>query len=349
MTTAPLPIKLAVVIGRFQPWHNGHAGLLRQALASAPRVAVVIGSAHRARSAKNPFTFDERVTMISTSLPDAERARVSFIAVRDYFDDDRWSAHVQQAVEALVDEGAEIALVGHFKDDSSYYLNHFPQWQLVEAPREGLTDATALRRVLFEAGHSGPALDALAGEVPPAVLQYLKAWSLLPYCAQLAEEHAVIAQTIAAWACTPYPSIFTTVDAVVQTAGHVLLIRRGAAPGKGLWALPGGYLEPRERLLQGALRELTEETGLPLLPSTLEEALAGVRVFGHPDRSQRGRTITHAHHFDLRLDHLPEVKGADDAAEAKWVPIAQLKDMEDQLYDDHFHILDTFLHMTGDR
>ena len=345
MTTAPLSIALAVVIGRFQPWHNGHAALLRKALTCEPKVAVVIGSANRERSAKNPFTFDERVAMIAASLSDEECRRVSFIPVRDYFDDARWSAHVQQAVEALVSEGAEIALVGHCKDDSSYYLNHFPQWQLVQVPREGSTDATALRRVLFEADHTSPALAALAGEVPPAVLQYLKAWVLLPHCARLTEEHTVIEQTKAAWACTPYPSIFTTVDAVVRTAGHVLLIRRGAAPGKGLWALPGGYLEPRERLLQGALRELQEETDLALLPSTVEEALAGVHVFDHPDRSQRGRTITHAHYFDLRLDHLPEVKGSDDAAEAQWVPIARLTEMEDQLYDDHFHILDHFLHL----
>jgi bifunctional NMN adenylyltransferase/nudix hydrolase len=255
---------------------------------------------------------------------------------------------VQRAVEALAPEGAEIALVGHFKDDSSYYLNHFPQWRLVEAPRVPVSDATALRRVLFEAEHTGAALGAIAGEVPRTVLQYQKAWVLLPHSARLAEEHAAIAETKAAWAGTPYPSVFTTVDAVVQTAGHVLLIRRGSAPGKGLWALPGGYLEPRERLLQGALRELQEETELALLPSTVEEALVGVHVFDHPDRSQRGRTITHAHHFDLRLDHLPEVKGADDAAEAKWLPIAQLKDMEDQLYDDHFHILDHFLHLTGE-
>jgi bifunctional NMN adenylyltransferase/nudix hydrolase len=137
VTTAPLPIELAVLIGRFQPWHNGHAALLRQALTCAPKVAVVIGSSRRARSAKNPFTFDERVAMISSSLSEEEVACVSFIPMRDYFDDGRWAEHVQRAVEARAPEGAEIALVGHFKDDSSYYLNHFPQWQLVEAPREG--------------------------------------------------------------------------------------------------------------------------------------------------------------------------------------------------------------------
>jgi bifunctional NMN adenylyltransferase/nudix hydrolase len=102
-------------------------------------------------------------------------------------------------------------------------------------------------------------------------------------------------------------------------------------------------VEPRDTLLQSALRELQEETGLRLLPDTLAGAFRGVAVFDHPDRSQRGRTITHAHHFDLGERELPELQGADDAAQARWVPVAELAAMEEQFYDDHFHMLDRFL------
>ncbi|MDP9108408.1 MAG: adenylyltransferase/cytidyltransferase family protein, partial [Pseudomonadota bacterium] len=49
---------LAVLIGRFQPFHNGHASLLAAALAAAPQVVVVLGSSFHARSAKNPFTWE---------------------------------------------------------------------------------------------------------------------------------------------------------------------------------------------------------------------------------------------------------------------------------------------------
>ncbi len=132
----------------------------------------------------------------------------------------------------------------------------------------------------------------------------------------------------------------------MQTGGHVLLVRRGGYPGKGLWALPGGFLEPRERLLQGALRELAEETQLGVLAPTLVEALVGVAVFDHPDRSQRGRTITHAHYFDLKTRQLPAVTAADDAALAQWVPVASLPAMEEQFFEDHFHILNHFLQLT---
>ena len=123
-------------------------------------------------------------------------------------------------------------------------------------------------------------------------------------------------------------------------------IQRGDFPGKGLWALPGGFLEQRERLFQGAMRELVEETRLAVLASSLADALVDVKVFDHPDRSLRGRTITHAHFFDLQTEHLPDVEADDDAAQARWVPIGQLAGMEDRFFDDHFHILNQFLGLT---
>ena len=128
----------------------------------------------------------------------------------------------------------------------------------------------------------------------------------------------------------------------VASAGCVLLIRRGGHPGKGLWALPGGFVEQGERLLAGAMRELHEETSIAMLDSSLAAALVAVQVFDHPDRSQRGRTITHVHHFDLRSDFLPEVQAADDAALARWVPFAELAAMELAFFEDHFNILDHF-------
>jgi bifunctional NMN adenylyltransferase/nudix hydrolase len=182
--------------------------------------------------------------------------------------------------------------------------------------------------------------------VPMAVRQYLKAWSILPHHAQLVEEHRALEAYKASWRSTPYQPIFSTADAVVKTAGQVLLVRRGGLPGKGLWALPGGFVEPHERLLQAALRELCEETKLAILMTTLIDGLVDVTVFDHPDRSLRGRTITHAHFFDLKTERLPDVEGADDAAQAAWVPIEQLASMEDQFFEDHFHILDHFLQLT---
>ncbi len=344
--TTPAHADAAVLIGRFQPFHSGHASLLQLALDTAPRVIIVLGSSFHARSARNPFTWQERMAMIAASLPPADQQRVSYVALRDYYDDARWADALHREVQQQAGEGSQTALIGHFKDASSYYLNHFPQWQLIAAENERAIDATRIRRILFEAEDIEISLAVLAELLPTAVRQYLAAWVLLPHFALLVEEYQQIAQYKAAWSSAPYPPIFSTVDALVKAAGHVLLIRRGGFPGKGQWALPGGFVEQRERLLQGAIRELNEETSLGVLESTLENALVEVRVFDHPDRSQRGRTITHVHFFDLKADHLPIVEGADDAAQASWLPIKQLAAMEEEFFEDHFHILDDFLHLT---
>jgi bifunctional NMN adenylyltransferase/nudix hydrolase len=186
-------------------------------------------------------------------------------------------------------------------------------------------------------------LAGIASQVPASTVDFLRAWAQLPFFEPMRAEWQEVAEEHAKWAGSPYPPVFVTVDAVVRMADHVLLIRRGRSPGKGLLALPGGFIEQRETVYQSAVRELEEETGLRLLPSTMTAALKEVRVFDHPDRSQRGRVITHAHYFAFGESRLPEIAGSDDAVEAKWVPIEQLAGMEDQFHDDHFHILDAFL------
>jgi bifunctional NMN adenylyltransferase/nudix hydrolase len=57
----------------------------------------------------------------------------------------------------------------------------------------------------------------------------------------------------------------------------------------------------------------------------------------------RGRTITHAFHFDFPTGPLPAVRGSDDAARAKWLPVAEVMGMRGQLFEDHYFILERFL------
>lgn len=333
----------AVLIGRFQPYHLGHAALLAKALAAAPKVVVVLGSAHQARDAKNPFSWQERAAMIRATLDEATAARLAFVGIRDYYDDRRWASAVQAAVGEHAAAGASIALVGHQKDASSYYLSRFPAWTLLAAPPAGEIDATSLRQIYFGSDDPAATRALLSTLVAPAVIEYLKGWAHLPAYARMREEHLALVESRKRWGSGP----FITVDAVVRAAGQVLLVQRKNSPGKGLWALPGGFLDGRERVLHGAIRELREETGLAALDSTLEAALKDTAVFDHPDRSLRGRTITHAHYFELQHSRPPEVHGADDAAVASWVSVDALAAMEDQFFEDHFHILNHFLDVTA--
>ena len=345
---------VAVYIGRFQIFHNAQLALLRRALATAGECIVVLGSAFQARSPRNPFTWEERAEMIRLALPQADRDRVKFLPVRDHYDQARWVAAVKHGVAQLhpANPGPpSVVLVGHLKDATSAYLRVFPHWTLEDVGSQGDIHASALRDAYFGAAHDGtlePALAALVSQVPGSTVQFLRAWSSLPYYAVVAEEWESLRRERALWDGVPYPPVFVTVDTVIQCGQQVLLIRRGRAPGKGLLAVPGGFLEPRETVWQSALRELDEETGLRLLDSDIEAAFKAVRVFDHPDRSQRGRVITHAHWFDLGTRRPPELTAGDDAADAQWVPIAELAGLESRFHDDHFHILDLFFGLTKD-
>lgn len=350
--SAQQPIDIAVYIGRFQPLHNGHLALLRQALDVAPQVVVVIGSAHQARTPKNPFTWQERAEMIRLALPAADRARVRFLPVRDHYDEAKWVVAVRQGVQAAAEQAGlghrpAVALIGHFKDATSAYLQQFGGWTLRSVERASPVDAEHIRGAwLGNAGKDLEAtLSALASVAPSTTLDFMRAWSCLPFYPALAAEWQMLQQYRQAWASAPYAPVFVTVDTVVRCANHVLLIRRGQAPGLGLYAVPGGFIESRETAYQSALRELREETRLSLLESTMQDCLKSSAIFDHPDRSQRGRTITHAFYFDLGHRARPEVLADDDAQSAAWIPVEDIVNLEDQFHDDHFHMLDHFLEL----
>ena len=146
----------------------------------------------------------------------------------------------------------------------------------------------------------------------------------------------------AAWASAPYAPTFNAADSIIVQSGHILLVTRRSHPGKGLLAIPGGYLNQEETLLDCALRELREETKIKVPEKVLRGSMVYDRNFDDPYRSDRGRMITQAFLFQLEdMDELPKVKGADDAEKAKWYPIAFLN--EEDFFEDHFHIIQVML------
>ncbi|WP_066268959.1 NUDIX domain-containing protein [Hydrogenophaga palleronii] len=335
---------LAVVIGRWQLPHLGHLKLFEAALQSAPRVVVVIGSAFRSRDVRNPFTWEERRDMILAMLP-GQAERLQFVPVRDYYDDERWARAVTDQVQVVAGGSRQIALIGHIKDATSAYLNRFPAWRRVGVePVDGL-DATALRKVYFGSEDTGMALTVLTPYLHPSTVAYLQAWSLLPEYRRRCDEARAVAAIRQKYTAPHY----LAADALVVVNDHVLLIRRGGQVGHGLWALPGGFVDRGERFLQAAMRELREETGYAPLPSTLQAALRDSAVFDHELRSPRGGIVSMAFRFDLgQMNHLPEVKAADDAQLAAWVPVADLPGMAGQFFEDHDCILDRLVGLYHD-
>lgn len=116
-----------------------------------------------------------------------------------------------------------------------------------------------------------------------------------------------------------YPHPAVTTDCVIfgfdGSNLKVLLIERGIEPFKGKWALPGGFLKMDETAEEGALRELEEETGLT------NAYIRQFHTFTEPGRDPRERVITIAHYALVRLQ---EVKGGDDAAQARWFAMDEI-------------------------
>lgn len=120
--------------------------------------------------------------------------------------------------------------------------------------------------------------------------------------------------------CYPYPHAAITADCIVfgydpNKTLRVLLVKRRNEPYKDCWAFPGGFMEIEEDLETCARREVMEETGMAL------GEVFQFRSYSAVDRDPRERVITVVH---FAFEALVEVKGSDDAAEARWFDIDNL-------------------------
>lgn len=340
----------AVVIGRFQPFHLAHQDLIKYSLSLAEKVIIILGSARSAPDVRNPFTPAMREEIIRACFPeDAER--LIFRAVRDYpYNDHVWTAEIQNQVNQIVDEdekeNEKIAVVGFFKDRTSYYLNLFPQWNFEEfycSDKKFLSiNATKIREHFFTGN------DDWKSQVPETVAAFLDVYKQTEFFPHLEGEFQYIQKykQDTQFKNVPYAPVFLTTDAVVVQSGHVLVVRRKVHPGKGLLALPGGFLQPELTLEDNAIKELKEETQIKVPAQILRGSIKEQKAFDHPERSQRGRTVTFAFYIELEpslKEGLPKVKGGDDAAKAFWLPLSALGEKEDEFFEDHISIIRFFL------
>jgi bifunctional NMN adenylyltransferase/nudix hydrolase len=330
---------LVVFIGRCEPNHIGHNRNINEATKLSDKVLVILGSINKPRTPQNPFTFEERKGMIKSVFPGDN---VVVDGVKDYdYQTPLWTENVHRIVKQHTNPDAKIAILGYEKDDSSFYLRLFPTWKfedIGEYTQIGGQEinATKIRELYFE-GH----FSFLKGVVATTTHKFMLEFAETDDYQNLVKEYEFIQEYKKQWKDSPYPPTFMTVDAVVVQGTHVLLIKRKASPGAGLWALPGGFINQDETCMDAAMRELREETKLKVPPIVLEKSIVAERLFDSPTRSQRGRTLSQAYLFQLTAGDgkLPKVKGADDAMEAKWFSLDVVEEMSDQLYEDHYSII----------
>ena len=341
--------KLGVVIGRFQPVHLNHlTHLIIPALKQSDELLILLGSSKRARDIKNPFLWTERRDMIVRALqelePELDISKLRFEPIKDYpYSDIRWQIKVQGAVQAHVyHQNTEITLFGVDKDASTYYLRMFPYWNTQMLDSISIMNATTIRTAWFE-----DKFHTVATGLEASTVSYLNAFLACGEGRRLLEEYKHIQDYKSGWDNAPYPPIHHTIDVVIIWRGMVLLVKRNAQPGKGLLALPGGFLRDNEWVIQGGLRELNEETRIRFWVKDSTKRLRLSKhwvnkshMFDNPDRSLRGRTITNAYLCLIPDEFEIDLQAGDDASTARFYPLFQvLENMGYDLFEDHQAII----------
>jgi bifunctional NMN adenylyltransferase/nudix hydrolase len=328
------PYKLSVVIGRFQFLHDAHVKLIEHAKTLGEKTLVLVGSSHEARSVRNPLTFRERELCLDTLDKSLE-----IEPLRDYrYNTEVWQEEVKQAISLHSCKPEDVCIVGYHKDNSSFYLDLFPEFKYEEyepaTKFNVILSSTTIRKLLF-GEPVGSTAKLIYKQVPQCTKDLI--WQIQPeaWLADMRNQIVEEQKYKKSWASAPFPPTFIAVDAIVHDGDELILIQRKGPFGKGLWAMAGGYIDDTETLLESAYRELEEETGIN---KEDVEFTGKVKVFDDPNRSRRGRMITHVHEFNLTNKAATIVAG-DDAVKIVRVRKDVLIHNSCNFFSDHFHIL----------
>jgi bifunctional NMN adenylyltransferase/nudix hydrolase len=337
-----------VFIGRFQPFHNCHLDIVKKAYELTDFVFLLVGSQFQPATYKNPIQSNRSDLInyfesIGNSIKEIQTKDTQEYLIRsqeDIYGDPFWCGAIQEKVKKELHFASKIGIIGCNKDDTSYYLSMFPQWELIEVPYEQNLSATQIRELYFV---EDPNMGFIKSVVPSPVYKFLDEMKHSEWHNHIVNARRFDEKYKSQFASLPWSPVFVTVDAVVFQAGHALMIRRNAYPGKGLLALPGGFLDADDdaSLEDAMIRELREETGLKVPIPVLRGSIRHDRVFDKISRSSRGRTITHAYNIILPDGELPRVRGSSDADKAFWIPFSEID--SSQCFEDHYQIIQYFL------
>jgi bifunctional NMN adenylyltransferase/nudix hydrolase len=310
--------KLGVLILRAQPLHAGHRDLIRKSRAQCDQLLILVGSANSARTIKNPYTYREREAKLFEFLEHEDIGPVFVFPLNDYiYNDAQWLSDVASIIDTNYRFNDDVIIFGHMKE-GNHYLSWFPQYTFQHIDSVVDIHATGIRDDWFiNARHN--------------------------FAPEVLEDYDYFKSEKLRFAEYPYPETlnFNCGDAVLECAGHILLIRRVRAPGRGTWALPGGFKNNDETCFDCVIRELVEETNVRVPEKVLRGSVVASKLYDSPFRGMGIPRITMATHIRVSLNPdgtLPRISPADDALEAGWFAINTImNDMS--LFDDHSGII----------
>jgi bifunctional NMN adenylyltransferase/nudix hydrolase len=309
-------MKVGVVFVRCQPFHKGEMFLLSKALEIVDELIIIVTSVQKMRTLDNPFLSEEIFSLMKKYIG-KKRIR-NVIGVGDLlYDEDHWLLQANRIIlENISEKDEEFYIIGHKNDKNDFYgMFDFDFIDVCDFTDHG-SEYKVTDDILYEYFKNSKISDEV---VDKKLLQkFMQTDEYLDLKIQFKNNENL------------FPAIFTCVDALVICNKHFLLVKR---KDNGLYALPGGFLDASELLIDSCKKNVKEKTGLTLNNSDV----IGMHVFDYVNRSKIGRAISNCYFFVLDEKELPKVKGSGEFVEAEWVYFDDLQDLT--FHEDHYSII----------
>lgn len=317
-------LKLGLIIGRFQPLHNGHLSLIAKAQEECEKVLVLVGSTNRLPDFKHPFPYEERLGLLKKSLD----ASIDIRPLPDKPTDDEWIQDVVGHVLSIQEDPTEVTLYCGKKDEAWYRKNLlYP----IETENEWNISATEVRAAWYT-----DTLWTVEDSIPLVTQDFLEKHEDKD---RLATEYTNTLESVDHKRTGhPFSNPMEPVSFAVIIRDNKLLVgKRQGWRGKGQYGLAGGYIQNDETTLEGCIREVNEELSLDLqalirdgkakcMAQSVEENLndIGTRTLGinylfvvHPDVS-----------LDITVDEV-------ETSDYKWIPLMDVLEERELLFYNH--------------
>ncbi|KAB8033174.1 adenylyltransferase/cytidyltransferase family protein [Fluviispira multicolorata] len=326
-----------VFIGRFQPFHKGHVNSVKIALRNSKQLIIVLGSYRLSSSVRGPWSAEERIAMIQSALSQAQLKKIKFICIRDrLYNEEIWKSNIINEVEKKVGFGKSIALIGHEKDSSSYYLRLFPQWNFMETGNYQDVNATDFRINYFLEHYKKSLYDNIPEKIIPFLQKYKKSANFKVLKAKFNALESLKVHI-------KKGAEKTVCNALIMCGGYFLFVKRKEILSQGLYSLPEANPMPQESYFDCISRGLKEETGLNISTEKLRDCYKKEGTFDYAERNPLEKSVSHTLFFEIKEIPFPKVTAGKNIAEVEWVLYDDVYLKENCFYSDFFQIIQWFL------
>jgi bifunctional NMN adenylyltransferase/nudix hydrolase len=320
-----------VFIGRFQPFHKGHQHTVKIALQQSKKLIVVLGSYRLAPAPRVPWDACDRKKMILAAFEKAQHQRFLFVFVRDRLHcEDLWKQNILGEISKHTSTQQKIALIGHCKDSSSFYLKMFPNWDFIETNNYKNIHATDFRENFFLQKNSL----SLYKDIPDGTAKWLRKYQKTKSFQNIKDQFL--------WISKKRDQDVVICSAFVFCGRYILLVKRQTPLCQNLWSLPEIVSLGQESLLKLSLQAVQKETCFQWMEK-LESCYCAEAYFECAENSSLGRQRKYVFCYKWADPLLPEVFPGQEIKNVEWILLDDLYLREHEMYSDTFQMITWFL------